>query len=161
MDGLLAGGVIGLPPVLNFGSPELQARIVPDVLSGKKFICLAISEAFAGSDVAGLQTTAIKDTKTNEWVISGTKKWITNGVWADYFTVACRTRDEKKGRDGYTVILVPRGEGVETKPIKTSYSATAGTAYVTFDKVRVPLANTVGKEGDGMRVSIIGCAREH
>lgn len=148
VDGLLAGGVIGLPPVLNFGSPELQARIVPDVLNGKKFICLAISEAFAGSDVAGLQTTAVKDTATNEWVINGTKKWITNGAWSDYFTVACRTKD------GYTVILVPRQEGVETRPIKTSYSATAGTAYVTFDKVRVPLANTVGKEGDGMRVRL-------
>jgi alkylation response protein AidB-like acyl-CoA dehydrogenase len=74
MDGLLAGGVIGLPPVLNFGSPELQAKIVPDVLSGKKFICLAISEAFAGSDVGGMQTYAYKD--GNEWVISGTKKCV-------------------------------------------------------------------------------------
>jgi alkylation response protein AidB-like acyl-CoA dehydrogenase len=73
MDGLLAGGVIGLPPVLNFGSPELQAKIVPDVLAGKKFICLAISEAFAGSDVGGMQTYAYKD--GNEWVISGTKKY--------------------------------------------------------------------------------------
>ena len=73
MDGLLAGGVIGLPPVLNFGSPELQAKIVPDVLAGKKFICLAISEAFAGSDVGGMQTYAYKD--GNDWVISGTKKY--------------------------------------------------------------------------------------
>jgi alkylation response protein AidB-like acyl-CoA dehydrogenase len=74
MDGLLAGGVIGLPPVLNFGAPELQAKIVPDVLAGKKFICLAISEAFAGSDVGGMQTYAHKD--GNEWVISGTKKYL-------------------------------------------------------------------------------------
>jgi alkylation response protein AidB-like acyl-CoA dehydrogenase len=73
MDGLVAGGVIGLPPVLNFGSPELQAKVVPDVLTGKKFICLAISEAFAGSDVGGMQTHAHKD--GNEWVISGTKKY--------------------------------------------------------------------------------------
>ena len=74
MDGLLAGGVIGLPPVLNFGSPELQAKVVPDVLAGKKFICLAISEAFAGSDVGGMQTYAYKD--GDEWVISGTKKYV-------------------------------------------------------------------------------------
>lgn len=47
--------VIGLPPVLNFGSDELKARVVPDVLAGKKFISLAISEAFAGSDVTGIQ----------------------------------------------------------------------------------------------------------
>ena len=72
VDGLLAGEVIGLPPVLNFGSPELQAKVVPEVLSGKKFICLAISEAFAGSDVGGLQTYAERD--GDEWVITGTKK---------------------------------------------------------------------------------------
>jgi alkylation response protein AidB-like acyl-CoA dehydrogenase len=52
--------VIGLPPVLNFGSEELKKKVVPEVFSGKKFICLAISEAFAGSDVAGLKTTAVK-----------------------------------------------------------------------------------------------------
>jgi alkylation response protein AidB-like acyl-CoA dehydrogenase len=74
IDGILAGGVIGLPPVLNFGSPELQAQVVPDVLSGKKFICLAVSEPFAGSDVSGLQTTAVQE--GNEWVISGTKKCV-------------------------------------------------------------------------------------
>ncbi|KAI9063490.1 acyl-CoA dehydrogenase NM domain-like protein [Trametes sanguinea] len=72
VDGLLAGEVIGLPPVLNFGSPELQAKVVPEVLDGKKFICLAISEAFAGSDVGGLQTYAERD--GDEWVITGTKK---------------------------------------------------------------------------------------
>ena len=68
---------------------ELQAKVVPEVLDGKKFICLAISEAFAGSDVGGLQTYAERD--GDEWVITGTKKWITNGVFADYFTVAART----------------------------------------------------------------------
>ncbi|KAI0052611.1 acyl-CoA dehydrogenase [Auriscalpium vulgare] len=144
VDGLLAGGVIGLPPVLNFGSPEIQAKIVPDVLAGKKFISLAISEAFAGSDVSGMQTEAYKD--GDEWVISGTKKWITNGHFSDYFTVGCRSES------GYTVILVPRQDGVSTKPIKTAYSPTAGTAYVTFDNVRVPVAYTLGKEGKGMGV---------
>ena len=66
------GCVIGLPPVLKYGTPELQAKVVPDILQAKKFICLAITEAFAGSDVAGLQTTALKE--GNEWVINGTKK---------------------------------------------------------------------------------------
>ena len=73
VDGFLAGGVIGLPPVLNFGSDEIKAQIVSEVLAGKKFICLAISEAFAGSDVGGLQTTAVRD--GDYWVISGTKKY--------------------------------------------------------------------------------------
>ena len=90
-DGLNAGAVIGLPPVMNFGSEELRNRIVPEVLSGKKFICLAISEAFAGSDVQGLVTFAKKTEDGKHWIINGTKKWITNGTFADYFTVAART----------------------------------------------------------------------
>lgn len=145
-DGLLGGKVIGLPPVLNFGSEELKAKVVPEVLEGRKFICLAISEAHAGSDVMGLQTTAVKSEDGKEWIINGSKKWITNGTFADYFTVGCKTED------GFTVILVERGPGVETKQIKTSYSTTAGTAYITFDDVRVPVGNTLGEEGGGIFV---------
>ncbi|KAJ3531395.1 hypothetical protein NM688_g7582 [Phlebia brevispora] len=147
-DGILAGCVIGLPPVLNFGSEELKAKVVPEVLGGKRFICLAVSEAHAGSDVFGLQTTATKTEDGKYWIINGSKKWITNGHFADYFTVGCKTED------GFTVILVERQEGVETKPIKTSYSATAGTAYVTFDNVKVPVSNTLGEEGGGIFVML-------
>jgi len=146
ITGLQAGAIIGLPPVLNFGSPEVKARIVPEVFSGKKFICLAISEAFAGSDVMGLKTTAKKTEDGKHWIVTGTKKWITNGHFADYFTVGCKTDG------GFTVILVERGEGVETTSIKTSYSPTAGTAYVTFDNVKVPVENTLGPEGGGIFV---------
>ncbi|KAJ7274446.1 peroxisomal acyl-CoA-dehydrogenase [Mycena haematopus] len=147
-DGLLSGMVIGLPPVLNFGSDELKARVVPEIFQGKKFICLAISEAHAGSDVMGLQTTAVKSEDGKEWIINGTKKWITNGTFADYFTVGCKTED------GFTVILVERGEGVETKSIKTSYSPSAGTAYITFDNARAPVGNTLGEEGGGIFVML-------
>jgi len=69
--GILGGKVIGLPPVLNFGSEELKAKVLPEVLSGKKFICLAISEAHAGSDVMGLQTTAVKSEDGKEWIVNG------------------------------------------------------------------------------------------
>lgn len=151
MDGLLSGGVIGLPPVLNYGSPELQARVVPQVLDGKKLICLAVSEAFAGSDVGGMETVATRQ-RDGGWIVNGTKKWITNGVFADYFTTACRVVNEDGKEGGYVVLLIERGEGVETKPIKTSYSATAGTAFVMFDDAKVPAENTIGKIGDGMRV---------
>ncbi|KAJ2922838.1 hypothetical protein H1R20_g14255, partial [Candolleomyces eurysporus] len=145
-DGLVGGMVIGLPPVLNFGSDELKARVLPEVFSGKKFICLAISEAHAGSDVMGLRTTAVKSEDGKHWIINGTKKWITNGTFADYFTVGCKTED------GFTVIFVERGPGVETKPIKTSYSSSAGTAFITFDNVKVPIENTLGEEGAGLFV---------
>ncbi|KAF8674029.1 Acyl-CoA dehydrogenase NM domain-like protein [Rhizoctonia solani] len=145
-DALLSGMVIGLPAVLNFGSDAIKKHIVPDILAAKKVICLAISEPFAGSDVSGMRTTAVKSEDGKEWIINGTKKWITNGTFADYFVVGTRTDG------GFTVILVPRVEGVETKPIKTSYSASAGTAYVTFDKVRVPIENTLGEEDGGLYV---------
>jgi alkylation response protein AidB-like acyl-CoA dehydrogenase len=145
-DGLLGGKVIGLPPVINFGNPELQAKVVPDVLAGKKFICLAISEAQAGSDVFGLQTNAVKTEDGKHWIVNGTKKWITNGTFADFFTVGCKTED------GFTVMLIERGEGVETRQIKTSYSTTAGTAFITFDNVKVPVSNTLGPEGGGIFV---------
>jgi len=69
--------------VLHFGNPELQAKVIPDVLAGKKFICLAISEAHAGSDVFGLQTHAKKTEDGKHWIVNGTKKWITNGTFAD------------------------------------------------------------------------------
>ncbi|KAF9223837.1 acyl-CoA dehydrogenase NM domain-like protein [Gyrodon lividus] len=129
-DGILGGKVIGLPPVLNFGSEELKAKVVPGVLAGKKFICLAISEAQAGSDVMGLQTTAKLSEDGMEWIINGSKKWITNA----------------------TFILVERGPGVETRQIKTSYSTAAGTGYITFDDVRVPVGNTLGEVGGGIFV---------
>ncbi|KAF7301283.1 Cytochrome b5 heme-binding domain-containing protein [Mycena indigotica] len=144
IDGILAGAVIGLPPVLNFGSPELKARIVPEVFGGKKYIALAITEAFAGSDVSGIQTVAVRE--GDYWVITGTKKWITNGHFADYFTTLCKTDT------GFTVILVERSDSVNTKAIKTSYSPTAGTAFVTFNRARVPVGNTLGQVGNGMKV---------
>ncbi|KAF9519567.1 hypothetical protein BS47DRAFT_1370728 [Hydnum rufescens UP504] len=145
-DGMQGGMVIGLPPVLNFGRPELKAKIVPEVLSGKKFICLAISEAFAGSDVAGLKCTATKTPDGKHFIVNGTKKWITNGHFSDYFTVACRTDK------GLTVFLIERGEGVETKQIKTSYSSAAGTAFITFENVKVPVENMLGPENGGLLV---------
>jgi len=148
-DGLLAGMVIGLPPVLNFGSEQLKARVLPDILTGKKFISLAISEPFAGSDVGGLRTTAQLDPDDERyWIVNGTKKWITNGHFSDYFTVGCRTDG------GFTVLLIERSEGVETQLIKTSYSATAGTAYVTFDNVKVPVGNTLGEVDGGLIVML-------
>ncbi|EMD40545.1 hypothetical protein CERSUDRAFT_111144 [Gelatoporia subvermispora B] len=146
LDGLLAGFVIGLPPVLNFGSEELKARIVPETLSGEKIICLAISEPAAGSDVQGVTTWADFDEATNEWVVSGCKKWITNGMFSDYFTTLCQSKS------GPLVLLIPRTDDVETKPLKTSYSSTAGTALVLFNRARVPKGNVLGKVGQGVKV---------
>ena len=73
-------------------------------------------------------------------------QWITKGTFSDYFSVAVRT--EK----GITMLFIERQEGLETKGIKTSYSSAAGTSYITFENVKVPVENILGKEGQGFQV---------
>ncbi|KAL1602794.1 hypothetical protein SLS60_006215 [Paraconiothyrium brasiliense] len=146
-DGNMAGMMISLTAVLQWmPDTPFKQKIVTEVLAGKKKICLAITEAFAGSDVAGLRTTATKSKDGKSYVVRGTKKWITNGMWCDYFVVGCRT--EK----GFSVLLVERSDAVETKLIKTSYSTAAGTAFVEFNDAVVPAENLLGQEDKGFVV---------
>ncbi|KAI2789318.1 hypothetical protein POX_d04804 [Penicillium oxalicum] len=146
-DGNMAGMAISLTAVQQWlHNQELKERVTSEVLSGQKKMCLAITEAFAGSDVAGLKTTAEKTPDGKFYIVNGTKKWITNGMFADYFVTGCRT--EK----GFSVLLIPRGEGVETKQIKTSYSTAAATAFVQFENVKVPVGNLLGEEHKGFIV---------
>ncbi|GAA5988773.1 hypothetical protein JCM5350_002933 [Sporobolomyces pararoseus] len=147
MAGLQAGMCIGLPPVLNFGTDEMKREVLPEILGGRKFISLAISEAFAGSDVAGMRTEAKLSEDGKHWIVHGTKKWITNGNFSDYFMTGVRT-----GPKSLTMMLIPRTDEVDTKIIKTSYSHAAGTAYVTFDGAKVPVENVLGGVGNGLKV---------
>lgn len=126
---------ISLTAILQWANDEeWKNKIAKEVFSGEKKICLAITEAFAGSDVAGIRTTAEKTADGKHYIVNGTKKWITNGVFCDYFVTGVRTDK------GLSVVLIKRQEGVETSAIKTSYSPTAGTAFVTFDKYVFPLS---------------------
>ncbi|KAF1949792.1 acyl-CoA dehydrogenase family protein [Byssothecium circinans] len=146
-DGNMAGMMISLTAVLQWmPESEQKRKVVEEVLAGRKKMCLAITEAFAGSDVAGLRTTATKTEDGKFYVVRGTKKWITNGMWCDYFVVGCRTDK------GFSVVLVERQEGVETSLIKTSYSTTAGTAFIEFNDVKVPVENLLGEEHKGFTV---------
>ncbi|KAF8656816.1 hypothetical protein AX16_002365 [Volvariella volvacea WC 439] len=147
-DGVAGGNMIGLPAIKNFARPEIKERVLTEVLDGKKILCLAITEAFAGSDVAGMKTFARKSSDGKYWVVTGTKqKWITNGHFADYFVTGCRT--EK----GMIVLLIERGVGVNTKHINTAYGPASGTAFVTFDNVKVPTEHTIGPDdGSGLIV---------
>jgi alkylation response protein AidB-like acyl-CoA dehydrogenase len=88
----MAGMTISLTAVLQFANDEAwKNKIAQEVFSGKKKICLAITEAFAGSDVAGLRTTAEKTKDGKHYIVNGSKKWITNGVWCDYFVTGVKT----------------------------------------------------------------------
>ena len=148
-DGLGAGFVIGLPPILQFASPDVSRRVGREILCGEKRVALAISGPEAGSDVAGLDCVARRTPCGRFFVVDGVKKWITNGTFADYFVTAVRTGGEGVG--GVSLLLIERGEGLETRPIKTSYSASAGTAYVTYESVKVPVENLLGRENQGFR----------
>jgi alkylation response protein AidB-like acyl-CoA dehydrogenase len=146
-DGNMAGMMISLTAVLQWmPDTPFKQQVVTEVLAGKKKICLAITEAFAGSDVAGLRTTATKSKDGKSYLVRGTKKWITNGMWCDYFVVGCKTDK------GFSVLLVERSDAVETKLIKTSYSTAAGTAFVEFNDAVVPAENLLGAEDQGFVV---------
>lgn len=158
VDGIGSGMVIGLPPVINFGSEEMKSVVVPEVLRGEKRICLAITEPYAGSDVANIRTTAVLDPTGQFYIVNGTKKWITNGFASSYFTTLVRTGG--KGAGGLSFLLIPRTEGVETKLISTSYSKSAGTAYITFNNVKVPVQNRIGAENAGFYLSMSNFVHE-
>ncbi|OAJ44746.1 hypothetical protein BDEG_27946 [Batrachochytrium dendrobatidis JEL423] len=144
-----SGMVIGLPPVIYFGSDSLKQKVIGPVLRGEKRICLSITEPGAGSDVAAIKATAVKTPDGKFYIVNGTKKWITNGAQSDYFSTAVRTGD---GPGGISMLLVERADGLETKTIKTSYSSSAGTSYVIMENLKVPVENLLGKEGDGFQV---------
>lgn len=147
---IMGGLGIGLPPVIHFGSEYLKQKCVQSCLRGEQFICLAISEPLAGSDVANLRTTAVKDPSGEFYVVNGEKKWITSGCSADFFTVAVRTGGP--GAKGISLLLVERETpGVETVRMKTMGWWMSNTAFVTFSDVKVPVANLIGEENGGFR----------
>lgn len=82
--------------------------------------------------------------------MNGVKKWITNGMFADYFVTAVRTG--KKGMGGISMLLIERSHLIETKSIKTSYGSGAGTALVIFENAKVPVENLLGNENQGFMV---------
>lgn len=149
IDSLGTGWLISAPAVYNFGTKEMKAQIGPQLLRGEKWSALAISEPFAGSDVAALRTTAHKTPDGQFYIVNGIKKWITEGCYSDYFVTAVRTGSN--GAGGISMLLIERGDGVETKLIKTTYSTCPGTALVIFQNVKVPISNLMGKEGDGFK----------
>lgn len=149
--GLSGGLIIGLPPLKDFGSTELQEKFIPPILRGEKRICLAITEPDAGSDVKNLSTTAVRSEDGRYFIVNGVKKWITNGIYSDYFTTAVRTRGKPGDMDGISLLLIPRTEGVKTQSMKMSGVWSSGTTLVNFEDVKVPIENLIGEENSGFK----------
>ena len=148
---LTTGVSFGIPPLLKFADRQLQEKYLPDLLLGKKRICIAITEPSAGSDVANIQTTAVKSKDGQHYIVNGHKKWITNGIWSDYATMAVRTGNSGPG--GLSLLLVPLKNypGVTMRRLKVGGQISAGTTYIELDDVHVPTQNLIGKEGMGMK----------
>eukprot|EP01117_Protostelium_nocturnum_P001016 TRINITY_DN11339_c0_g1_i1.p1 TRINITY_DN11339_c0_g1~~TRINITY_DN11339_c0_g1_i1.p1 ORF type:complete len:567 (-),score=223.66 TRINITY_DN11339_c0_g1_i1:63-1739(-) len=148
--GIQAGLAIGLPPILLFGNQYLKDKCAKPCLTGEKIICLCITEPYAGSDVASLRTEAKKTPDGKHYIVNGEKKWITNGVFADFFTVAVRTGGE--GMGGISMLLLEKGmPGITTRQMKCSGVWPSGTTYITFEDVKVPVENLIGKENEGFK----------
>ncbi|KAI9793013.1 MAG: hypothetical protein M1835_007506 [Candelina submexicana] len=148
---VIGGFGIGCPPLIKFGKKPLVERIIPAILNGDKRICLAITEPDAGSDVANLTCEAKLTEDGKHYIVNGEKKWITNGIWCDYFTTAVRTGGE--GMNGVSVLLIEREHGgVSTRKMDCQGVQSSGTTYVTFEDVKVPVENVLGKENQGFKV---------
>lgn len=137
---------IGLPPIFKHGSLEMKQRVVPDVLQGRKNICLCITEPYGGSDVASVRTTAVRD--GDFYIVNGEKKFITGALKADYFTVAVRTGGP--GMQGISLLLLEKGmSGINIRRQNTQGWLSSNTGYITMEDVRVPVSNLIGQENRG------------
>ena len=137
---------IALPPVLAIGSDEMKQRVAPQVISGDKIHALAITEPSGGSDVARLQTRAVRE--GDQYVVNGSKMFITGGMRADFYTVAVRTGGE--GAAGISLLFIERDRaGFTRTSLKKQGWWASDTAALYFDDVRVPVENLIGEEGQG------------
>ncbi|MCX7621839.1 MAG: acyl-CoA dehydrogenase family protein [Acidimicrobiales bacterium] len=138
------------PALHRFGSHELKARYLAPAIRGEMVAAIAVTEPDAGSDVAGIRTRAVRD--GDEWVINGTKLYITNGVQADWLCLLARTSDEG-GYRGMSQIVVPtdvEGFSVSRKLDKLGQRS-SDTAEISLVDVRVPITNTIGEIGRGFQ----------
>ncbi len=151
---ILAVQGLGALPILLAGSDEQQQRWIPDLAAGKTLIAFAITEAEAGSDAAAIRTRAVRD--GDDYVISGSKRFISHGSVADLVTVFALTDPDgdrhhrlscfvvETSRPGFGVARLEHKMGIRGSP----------TAELAFDDVRVPAANLLGAEGDGFSIAM-------
>jgi alkylation response protein AidB-like acyl-CoA dehydrogenase len=140
------------PTIMEYGTPEQRARFLPKIASSEEVWAQGWSEPNAGSDMAAITTTARRD--GDHYVIKGQKTWASRGAFADWLFGMFRTDPASERHNGLTFILVPLNTpGVTVRPI-AQLDGETGFAEVFFDDARVPVANTLGKEGQGWNVAM-------
>lgn len=141
------------PALARFGSPELRAAYLTPAIAGECLSCLGVSEPGAGSDVAAIRTRAVRD--GDDYVINGSKMWITSGTQADWMCMLANTSDDAPHRNK-SLIVVPLREGGRRVPgvsvgqkLRKMGMHSSDTALLHFEDVRVPVRNRIGEEGRG------------
>ncbi|MHA1559958.1 MAG: acyl-CoA dehydrogenase family protein [Alphaproteobacteria bacterium] len=146
--GVFAHQHLAVGPVLKFGSDAQKAEFADPGLRAERIGAFALTEPDAGSDIRGIRTHARKD--GDDWVINGSKIYITNGGIADFMLVAART-DEGRGSDAITLFLVDTSDsGVNTTELNKVGNHSSSTALVSFDDVRVRPEYILGEVGNGL-----------
>ncbi|RMG66733.1 MAG: acyl-CoA dehydrogenase [Nitrospirae bacterium] len=148
-----AANALGTYPLLLFGTEEQKKKYLPDIAQGKKLVAFGLTEPNAGSDAAGIQTTATKD--GDYYVLNGTKQWITNAGEADIYTIIAIT-DRSKGARGASAFVVEKGTpgfSFGKKEKKMGIRASV-TRELIFEDCRIPKENLLGREGMGFIVAM-------
>jgi alkylation response protein AidB-like acyl-CoA dehydrogenase len=154
---VLGEGLLG-PTIIQYGTPEQQARFLPPILAGTELWCQGYSEPNAGSDLANVQTKAVLD--GDEWVVTGQKVWTSLAHQADWCFVVCRTEPGSERHKGLSYLLVPMDQpGVDIRPI-TQLTRTSEFNEVFFDGARTGSSHVVGPVGEGWRVALATLAFE-
>lgn len=143
-----AANFLGVYPIIISGSAEMKQKYLPDIATGKKFGAFGLTEANAGSDASGIQTTAVLD--GDEWVLNGTKQWITNGGEAQVYSIVAIT-DRSRGPRGASMFVVEEGDpGFSCGPKEKKMGIRASsTTELIFKDCRIPKDRIIGREGTG------------
>jgi butyryl-CoA dehydrogenase len=148
-----AANALGTYPILLYGSEEQKKKYLPDIASGKKLVAFGLTEASAGSDAAGVQTTA--KLEGNEYILNGTKQWITNGGEAEVYTIIAMT-DKNKGARGASAFIVEKdtpGFSFGKKENKLGIRSSS-TRELIFENCPIPKENIIGRQGMGFIVAM-------
>ncbi|MCC6150106.1 MAG: acyl-CoA dehydrogenase family protein [Planctomycetes bacterium] len=142
-------------PIMNFANEEQKQRFLPALASGEKLGCFALTEPNAGSDPAGMATTAVK--KGDKWILNGTKLYITNGSVAKVAIVWASTGKKPDGKNIISAFIVDRDQSpFKTGTIEDKMGVHASpTTELIFEDCAVPAENLLGKEGDGFKVALM------